>query len=915
MSTWIYPFHTPPSGETAARKKLLGGKGAGLSNMSAAGFTVPPGFTLTTECCAHWYENNGQWPVGLENQLQEALKDLEKQTGRKYGAGAKPLLVSVRSGAAVSMPGMMDTLLNCGLHPGLADELADPEDFWKRYTEFILAFADTVHGLDENKWPGATGSPREIAETRIAQFKELTDTSFPTDPMDALRACINAVFASWNSERAQAYRTHHGLTTLVGTAVNVQTMWPSQVSGIAFTQDPNDVEAERLVIESAFGLGEAVVSGEVTPDLFHVNRDDREITRSDIGFKRDVCPALGNPPVEDPEAPSLTEAQLQELVSISLKLEEWTGHPLDIEWGLVDGQFALLQSRPIQGLEAAKAVEPLRQAEIDRLRKRAGKERKLWVTHNLDETLRFPTPMTWDVVSHFMSGAGGFGLLYQNLGYRPSAEVCTEGFLDLIGGRIYADPERLSGLFFDGLPMRYNLDEIMRDRTVMDSAPTQFDPSSSDERFLANLPRNLAAMRRTAKAMKLGRDNAANVYQCKVLPEFMSFVAAARAMDLRSMDESGLFEELERRRIRVLNEFAPESLTPGFFGGVAYGALYARLATLMGEEEGGNLTRILTSGLDNDTTIEQDQMLHDVAEGKVSRTEFLETYGHRCVGEMELAKPRWRENPTYIDQSIARLKGSHGERPMDIHDRQRALREDTERQLPELLKKWGGLTFLPQIQKDLKDAQTLLPYRESGKHALMMGYELIRDALEAFAHRWDLGGDLYYLTLPEMPRFSKEKERMLHRIQERKVQLQACKRLDMPEIIDSKDLDKLGLETEYSGDEDILPATAVAPGIGIGTVHIVFDPAEAGDMPDEAVLVCPSTDPAWTPLFMRAKALVVERGGVLSHGAIVARNLGIPAVVCPGATKRLEHGERIRVDGQKGTIRKLKTEATAEVSA
>lgn len=903
---WIYPFHAPPNGEPATRKKLLGGKGAGLSAMRAAGFTVPPGFTLTTECCRHWYENNGAWPEGLEQQLVDAVRELEKETGLRYGAGARPLLVSVRSGAAVSMPGMMDTLLNCGLHPGLALEVADPDDFWNRYTEFILAFADTVHGLDESKFPPAEGSPEETARARLEQFASLAGTPFPTDPMDALRACVNAVFASWNSERAIAYRTHHGLTTLVGTAVNVQTMWPSQVSGITFTHDPNDVEAERLVIEAAFGLGEAVVSGEVTPDLFHLERDTLEITRRDIGHKRDVCPALGNPPATDPDAPSLDDDRLRELAEMCLKLEEFAGHPLDIEWGWVDGSFAFLQSRPIQGLEAAKRVEPIRVEEIGRLRSLAGKQRRLWVTHNLDETLRFPTPLTWDVVSHFMSGAGGFGLLYQNLGYRPSAEVCTRGFLELVGGRIYADPARLAGLFFDGLPMRYDFDAVLKNRAVMDSAPTVFDPQISDERFLANLPRNLAAMRRTAKNMKTGRASAWKRYHGEVLPDFTRYVRAAKERDLRAMDDAALLEELEARRIRVLNEFAPESLLPGFFGGAAYGGLLGRLVMLMGEEEGGNLARVLTSGLDNDTTIEQDQMLHDVALGKAGRDTFLDLYGHRCVGEMELSKPRWREDPSYIDQSLARLASAPGESPMAIHDRQRALREEAEAALPDTLKEWGGRIYLDAILADLRDAQQLLPCRESGKHALMMGYELIRDVLEVFARRWDLGGDLYYLTLSELPRFSRDRQELLHHIHERKVRRQAFQRLDMPEIIDSKALDGLGLEPDYGDHEDVLTATAVAPGIGIGHAHIVFDPAEAGDMPDEAVLVCPSTDPAWTPLFMRAKALVVERGGVLSHGAIVARNLGIPAVVCAGATKRLDHGERVRVDGQKGTIRRLK---------
>ena len=902
-SQWITFFDAPPEGDRNALKKQLGGKGAGLAAMSAAGFRVPPGFTLSTEACRIWVEQEGRWPEGLEAELFRALARLEQQTGRRFGKGADPLLVSVRSGAAVSMPGMMDTLLNCGLHPGLAEDLPDPDDFWRRYREFIRAFAETVHGVEPSQWHDGAESPRLAAEASLRQFTELTGTPFPTDPMESLRACVTAVFASWNSERAQAYRRHHGLTTLAGTAVNVQMMWPSQVSGITFTRDPNAVGSTHMVIEAAFGLGEAVVSGEVTPDLFHVDRDGFSIVHREIGVKRDVCPALGQPPVKDPEAQSLDDALLRDLSEICLKLERWIGHPLDIEWGWVDGEFAILQSRPIHGLKAAQAVEPLRQREIARLKKLAGKTHKVWVTHNLDETLRGPRPLTWDLISRFMSGEGGFGRLYRDLGYQPSAEVMRNGFLERICGRIYADPERLAGLFFDGLPMRYDVEAILADRRVLDSAPGIFDPQAADERFLIRLPRNLAAMRRTAKNMKTGRKQAAERWQ-RHREAFLREVASFQNMEPQKMDDAELVREVERRRIRVMTEFAPESLRPGFFGGIVFSNLVAQLTRLMGGE-GADLARVLTSGLENDTTIEQDQFLYDVAMGRADRESFLRRYGHRCVGEMELATPRWSEDPSYIDQSLARLREGAVDSPEDIHRRQREVREEAEGKLPETLKAWGGLSFLPQIQADLQVAQRLLPCRESGKHVLMQGYASIREILELLAQRWELGGDIYDLTLDELPRFPQAREALLERIEERKILGQAARRLDMPEIIDSQDLDSLGLEPDYGDDEEVIAATPVAPGIGLGTVHIVFEPSNAGDLPEDAVLVCPSTDPAWTPLFMRARALVVERGGVLSHGAIVARNLGIPAVVCPGATKRLTRGERIRVDGQKGTLRKL----------
>ena len=171
-----------------------------------------------------------------------------------------------------------------------------------------------------------------------------------------------------------------------------------------------------------------------------------------------------------------------------MRVEQHFGAPMDIEWGLAGGQFALLQSRPIRGLEVAQDVEVGRQQEIARLRALAGGARRVWVTHNLAETLRCPTPLTWDVVREFMSGDGGFGLMYQDLGYRPSRTVREEGFLELIGGQLYADPQRMAQLFWDGMPMTYDLDEVVRDPKVLDRAPSRFDPDQVGPRLLVRLP-------------------------------------------------------------------------------------------------------------------------------------------------------------------------------------------------------------------------------------------------------------------------------------------------------------------------------------------------------------------------------------------------------------------------------------------
>ena len=208
---WVYYFSDPPPPGCEDLKALLGGKGASLKRMTLAGLHVPPGFTLSTDCCRRYFDLERTWPEGLEDEVRENLRRLEADTGRTFGRGDRPLLVSVRSGAARSMPGMMDTLLNCGLHPLLAGDLGDSPEFWRLYLEFIVALAGTVDGIRPEAFAQAevdleAAPGRAEAEAYLRLYRRLTGKAFPTEPWDVLAACINAVFDSWLNERAVAYR-------------------------------------------------------------------------------------------------------------------------------------------------------------------------------------------------------------------------------------------------------------------------------------------------------------------------------------------------------------------------------------------------------------------------------------------------------------------------------------------------------------------------------------------------------------------------------------------------------------------------------------------------------------------------------------------------------------------------------------
>lgn len=901
---YVYFFGDGTSGDPA-RKDILGGKGASLAALSQAGLPVPPGFTISAECCPLYLESGGRWPDGLEDEVRTAMTRLETATGRVFGAFPKPLLVSVRSGAAVSMPGMMDTLLNCGISPAMAEP--GRKGVWMVYGQFVQMFGKTVAGIPMAEFQRVSGhGDSEDAQERAArQCAELyatrTGQAFPGNPWTALRACIEAVFRSWDSERAKAYRKQHDIRNLRGTAVTVQSMFPSEISGIVFTADPNGLNTDEMIVESSYGLGEAVVSGDVTPDRFVLSRQTLETLKTVPGNKAHAVRALGDTAERDPHALSLTPDRLRELGRLSMQVETHFKAPVDLEWGWADGRFALLQARPIRGLEIIRDIETGRQEEIARLKGMLNGRRRVWVAHNLGETLPSPTPLTWDIVRKFMSGDGGFGRLYRDFGYQPGERVCREGFLELICGRIYADPDRAAELFWEGMPLEYDIEAILQDQGVMEAPPGKFNPDKAGGSFLLRLPGTLLAMLRSARRMSGLRTAVAERFERQVLPEFLAYVKQKRAQDLRTLATSELFSELEARRHRVLDEFANESLKPGFFGGMARARLEALLTQILGPAEGKRLALELTMGLDGDLTVRQNELLYRVGEGAARLEDFLEQYGHRAVGEMELAEPRWREDPGYLERIIASYRQGGAANPAERHQLNVERRKACEAQLPGLLARWGASALEAEVRAHLAEAQRLLPYRENGKYYLMQGYELIRLALVECARRWDLGRDLFFLQWDELPRLEQEREALLQAAARRKIRWQSARKLELPAVIDSRELEQLGQPRVCAAASE-LKGECIAAGVFTGPARIVHDPKEVRDLGSGFVLVCPSTDPGWTALFVHAKGLVIERGGVLSHGAIVARDFGIPAVVCPEATRRIREGALVRVDGNRGLV-------------
>ncbi len=353
---YVYFFGGGKAEGNASMRDLLGGKGAGLAEMTNLGIPVPPGFTITTEVCRLYYERGGQYPEGLKEQVEEALKRVERIVGKGFGDRHNPLLVSVRSGAKVSMPGMMDTVLNLGLNDetvkGLAERSKNERFAYDSYRRFVQMYGDVVLGLkperedEEDPFEALIEAKKrqkgvkldteltaEDLKELVVEFKGLIkkrlDVPFPEDPMEQLWGAIGAVFRSWNNPRAITYRRLHNIPHTWGTAVNVQAMvfgnmGETSGTGVAFTRDPSTGE-KRFYGEFLLNAqGEDVVAGIRTPQP--LNKEQK--MESNLPSLEELMPDV-----------------YRELVEIYQKLERHYKDMQDIEFTIENGKLWILQTR------------------------------------------------------------------------------------------------------------------------------------------------------------------------------------------------------------------------------------------------------------------------------------------------------------------------------------------------------------------------------------------------------------------------------------------------------------------------------------------------------------------------------------------------------------------------------------------
>lgn len=358
---WVYLYGDGKAEGNASMRNLLGGKGVGLHDMTSIGVPVPPGFTITTEVCTYYYEHNNTYPKRLEGDIQNGMKHIEKIVGKKFGDENEPLLVSVRSGARVSMPGMMDTVLNLGLNDktveGLSKKTKNERFAYDSYRRFIQMFGDIVMQVPHSEFEkvlksvkdkvGAKQDPdltaenlKEVIKGYKALIKEKKGHEFPQDVQEQLKQAIHAVFGSWNNPRAITYRNLNDIPHTWGTAVNIVSMvygnmGNTSATGVAFTRNPATGEKVFFGEYLINAQGEDVVAGIRTPQ--QISNAGKAAQHSDLPSMEESMPEI-----------------YKQLDEVRDKLEKHNKDMQDIEFTIQEGKLYLLQQR--NGKRTAKAA-------------------------------------------------------------------------------------------------------------------------------------------------------------------------------------------------------------------------------------------------------------------------------------------------------------------------------------------------------------------------------------------------------------------------------------------------------------------------------------------------------------------------------------------------------------------------------
>jgi len=538
-------------------------------------------------------------------------------------------------------------------------------------------------------------------------------------------------------------------------------------------------------------------------------------------------------------SPCLSEVEIHQLMAAAGRAQALLGGELDLEFAFTqDQQPWILQARPI----TARA-EDVCQQQRQWAATLAAPGGTVWSRHSVAETLPHPLPMTWAVMERLLSLKGAYGKLYRDLGYDPDPELQERPIVDLLCGRPYINLSREARLYFQDFPFAYPLAKLKADPRKASYPSPEVDLTQARPGFWRKLPATLWKMFRAQSRLAHLQKHFAGELQNQIAPRFLQRIERLRAENLESYSSQQLCERLERVLQLVVDDFAGDSLKASAF---------AHLGAQ------GKPPRSIA--LDPETDLAG--WMRRAAAGELELPELLTKIGHRANGEMELAQPRWLEIPQQLEAELKSM----------------------------------GECIAPARPATPQKGDEWLRLRESARHWLMFGWAEIRRTLLALDEALGLQGGVFWLRPEELSRPDPDRI-ALRRRQHRQFQSIPC-----PAVLFSDDLEAIGRPPAAfpCGGQELL-GTGLSWGVAEGLALVVERPDQVPAEARDYILVCPSTDPAYTAAMSRARGLVVETGGALSHGAIVARELGLPALAnIP--IERIRSGQKLRLDGEKGTL-------------
>ncbi|MEF3302174.1 phosphoenolpyruvate synthase [Paenibacillus sp. GYB003] len=858
-----------------AQLSLVGGKGLHLGILSKIeGIHVPEGFCVTTAGYQKAIEQNETYHALLDRLSMLNVEDRDQigEIGRK----------------------IRQTVMEAKIPPDVVDAVA----------HYLSRFGE--------KHAYAVRSSATAEDLPHASFAGQQDTYLNIIGKEAILRHISKCWASLFTDRAVVYRMQNGVDhSQVYISVIVQRMVFPQASGIVFTADPITSNRKLLTIDASFGLGEALVSGLVSADCYRVR--EGEIVDKRIATKQLAIHSRKEGGTEtrqiDPnrqKTQTLTDRQILRLARIGRQIEAYMGCPQDIEWCLVDDTFYIVQSRPITTLF------PIPEAN--------DQENRVYVSVGHQQMMT--DPMKPLGLSFFllttnapMRKAGG--RLFVDVTPMLASPVGRETIINTLGK---SDPLTRDALmtivergdFIKSSPSDNNEQGAGKRKEAMPPAGSQA-PIDNDPTIVSDL------IKRSQTSIEQLKQN----IRTKSGSDLLDFI----------------LEDIQQLK-KIL--FHPQS------SGVIMAAMNAsawineKMYMWLGEQ---NAADTLSQSVPNNITSEMGLALLDVADairpypevidylqhvkdenfmdelvkfegGQEARDaidDYLSKYGMRCTGEIDISRTRWSEKPTVlvpmILSNIKNFEPNAGNRKFE-QGRREALKKEQElldrlKQLPD------GEQKAKETKRMIDLIRNFIGYREYPKYGMVHRYFVYKQALLKEAEQLVQAGvihekeDIFYLTFEELHEVVRTKKLDYRIIDKRKDEYKGYEKLTPPRVITSDGEIIAGAYKRENLPADAIVGLPVSAGVIEGRARVILHMEEA-DLEDGDILVTSFTDPSWTPLFVSIKGLVTEVGGLMTHGAVIAREYGLPAIVgVENATKLIKDGQRIRVHGTEGYIELL----------